>query len=62
MFPFRFDGVAPEPRKGIRAGHVPGSRCIPFGQVVITDVKSMEESHRTQSESANRSIYTIDLV
>ncbi|CAA7406920.1 unnamed protein product [Spirodela intermedia] len=30
----RFDGVAPEPRKGIRAGHVPGSRCIPFGQVL----------------------------
>lgn len=31
----RFDGAAPEPRKGIRAGHVPGSKCIPFGQVGI---------------------------
>ncbi|XP_028549722.1 thiosulfate/3-mercaptopyruvate sulfurtransferase 1, mitochondrial-like isoform X1 [Dendrobium catenatum] len=29
----RFDGAAPEPRKGIRSGHVPGSKCIPFGQV-----------------------------
>ena len=29
----RFDGVAPEPRKGIRSGHVPGSKCIPFPQV-----------------------------
>lgn len=29
----RFDGSAPEPRKGIRAGHVPGSKCIPFPQV-----------------------------
>ncbi|KAL6553313.1 threonyl-tRNA synthetase [Orobanche gracilis] len=28
----RFDGVAPEPRKGIRSGHVPGSKCIPFTQ------------------------------
>ncbi|KAG0476368.1 hypothetical protein HPP92_013209 [Vanilla planifolia] len=31
---FRFDGVAPEPRKGIRSGHVPGSKCIPFGQLL----------------------------
>ncbi|PIN09567.1 Mercaptopyruvate sulfurtransferase/thiosulfate sulfurtransferase [Handroanthus impetiginosus] len=29
----RFDGVAPEPRKGIRSGHVPRSKCIPFAQV-----------------------------
>lgn len=34
FFPHRFDGVAPEPRKGIRSGHVPGSKCIPFGQVI----------------------------
>lgn len=33
----RFDGVAPEPRKGIRSGHVPGSKCIPFGQVTELD-------------------------
>ncbi|KAL2467034.1 Thiosulfate/3-mercaptopyruvate sulfurtransferase 1 [Abeliophyllum distichum] len=30
----RFDGVAPEPRKGIRSGHVPGSKCIPFSQML----------------------------
>ncbi|OAY64950.1 Thiosulfate/3-mercaptopyruvate sulfurtransferase 1, mitochondrial [Ananas comosus] len=30
----RFDGVAPEPRKGIRGGHVPGSKCIPFAQML----------------------------
>ena len=29
----RFEGAAPEPRKGIRSGHVPGSKCIPFAQV-----------------------------
>jgi 3-mercaptopyruvate sulfurtransferase SseA len=29
----RFDGAAAEPRKGIRSGHVPGSKCIPFAQV-----------------------------
>ncbi|KAM3336757.1 Thiosulfate/3-mercaptopyruvate sulfurtransferase 1, mitochondrial [Capsicum chinense] len=30
----RFDGVAPEPRKGIKSGHVPGSKCIPFSQML----------------------------
>ncbi|XP_008787354.1 thiosulfate/3-mercaptopyruvate sulfurtransferase 1, mitochondrial-like [Phoenix dactylifera] len=30
----RFDGIALEPRKGIRSGHVPGSKCIPFGQML----------------------------
>ncbi|KAG5546890.1 hypothetical protein RHGRI_018901 [Rhododendron griersonianum] len=30
----RFDGVAAEPRKGIRSGHVPGSKCIPFLQML----------------------------
>ncbi|XP_076903103.1 thiosulfate/3-mercaptopyruvate sulfurtransferase 1, mitochondrial-like isoform X1 [Bidens hawaiensis] len=32
----RFDGVAAEPRKGIRSGHVPGSKCIPFGLMLDT--------------------------
>ena len=26
----RFDGSAPEPREGLRSGHIPGSRCLPF--------------------------------
>lgn len=30
----RFDGDAPEPRKGIKSGHVPGSKCIPFPQML----------------------------
>ncbi|KAA8527190.1 hypothetical protein F0562_008581 [Nyssa sinensis] len=30
----RFDGLAPEPRKGIRSGHVPNSKCIPFPQML----------------------------
>ncbi|XP_043806204.1 thiosulfate/3-mercaptopyruvate sulfurtransferase 1, mitochondrial isoform X2 [Manihot esculenta] len=30
----RFDGAAPEPRKGIRSGHVPGSKCIPFAHML----------------------------
>lgn len=30
----RFRGEAPEPRAGVRPGHVPGSRNVPFTQVV----------------------------
>ncbi|CAN0901925.1 Thiosulfate/3-mercaptopyruvate sulfurtransferase 1, mitochondrial [Linum grandiflorum] len=30
----RFDGAAQEPRKGVRSGHVPGSKCIPFPQML----------------------------
>ncbi|XP_050224540.1 thiosulfate/3-mercaptopyruvate sulfurtransferase 1, mitochondrial [Mercurialis annua] len=30
----RFDGAVPEPRKGVRSGHVPGSTCIPFPQML----------------------------
>lgn len=30
----RFSGAAPEPRPGLRAGHIPGSRNLPFTDVI----------------------------
>ncbi|KAL3692558.1 hypothetical protein R1sor_006209 [Riccia sorocarpa] len=39
----RFDGTAPEPRKGIRGGHVPGSICVPFPEVLSTEGTLLEE-------------------
>jgi thiosulfate/3-mercaptopyruvate sulfurtransferase len=30
----RFRGEAPEPRPGLRSGHMPGSRNVPFGAIV----------------------------
>lgn len=30
----RFEGAAPEPRPGLRSGHIPGSRNLPFGEVI----------------------------
>lgn len=33
----RFEGSAPEPRPGIRGGHVPGSRNLPYADLVNPD-------------------------
>lgn len=33
----RFAGDAPEPREGMRAGHIPGSRNLPFTQLINDD-------------------------
>ncbi len=33
----RFRGDAPEPRPGLRAGHIPGSCNLPFGQLLNPD-------------------------
>jgi thiosulfate/3-mercaptopyruvate sulfurtransferase len=33
----RFTGTEPEPRAGLRSGHVPGSRNLPFTELVSSD-------------------------
>lgn len=33
----RFDATEPEPRAGMRSGHIPGSLNLPFQQLVYTD-------------------------
>ena len=33
----RFTGTAQEPRKGMRAGHIPGSLSLPFGKLLDDD-------------------------
>ena len=33
----RFRGEAPEPREGLRSGHIPGARNVPFGDLLNAD-------------------------
>lgn len=33
----RFEGREPEPRPGLRGGHIPGARNVPYGRVVDAD-------------------------
>lgn len=35
--PERFRGEAPEPRPGVRPGHIPGAKSLPFGQLYNPD-------------------------
>lgn len=33
----RFNGAAPEPRAGVRSGHMPGARNLPYGRLLTDD-------------------------
>lgn len=35
--PGRFEGSAPEPRAGLRAGHIPGARNVPYATLLNAD-------------------------
>jgi len=37
----RFDGTVPEPRAGLRGGHIPGARNLPFGDILDPETKLM---------------------
>jgi thiosulfate/3-mercaptopyruvate sulfurtransferase len=49
----RFTGEAPEPRHGLRGGHMPGARNLPWGELLNVDgtMKPSEEL-RTRFEAA----------
>ncbi|WP_298434561.1 3-mercaptopyruvate sulfurtransferase [uncultured Jannaschia sp.] len=40
----RFRGDAPEPRPGLRAGHIPGARNVPFGTLLEADGTMKDEA------------------
>lgn len=37
----RFEGTTPEPRPGLRGGHIPGARNLPFGDILDPETKLM---------------------
>lgn len=44
----RFRGAAPEPREGLRAGHIPKARNVPFGSLLNED-KTMKPVDETRA-------------
>lgn len=38
----RFEGVVAEPRPGLRAGHIPGSRNVPYGALIEAGTATMK--------------------
>lgn len=44
----RFRGEAPEPRQGLRAGHIPGARSVPFTSL-LNDDKTMKSPQETRA-------------
>lgn len=44
----RFEGAAPEPREGLRSGHIPGSLNLPFGDLLNATTQTL----RTKEELA----------
>lgn len=44
----RFRGDAPEPREGLRAGHIPGARNVPYTEL-LNDDKTLKSADETRA-------------
>ena len=52
----RFEGKIPEPRKGLRSGHIKNSFCLPFNQCInqkTGEFKSLEELRKLFEQYEN---------
>ena len=59
----RFAGIDPEPRPGVPAGHMPGSRSLPFGKLLAPDgsllpPEQLREVFRTAGVDGSRPVVT----
>jgi thiosulfate/3-mercaptopyruvate sulfurtransferase len=50
----RFNGSVPEPRAGMKSGHIPGARSIPFGEVL--DAGKMRSADELRARFAQAGI------
>ena len=44
----RFDGTEPEPREGMRSGHIPGARNLPYGELVDAETGTLLDPPQLQ--------------
>ncbi|MBW8617724.1 MAG: sulfurtransferase, partial [Hyphomicrobiales bacterium] len=58
----RFKGDAPEPRPGLKSGHMPGSFNVPFGDVVkngtLVDPKSLQNAFNNAGVDLSKPVIT----
>lgn len=59
----RFNGAAPEPRAGVRSGHMPGARNLPYGRLLNDDGTMkrgacLEEAFADAGVDINRPVIT----
>ena len=58
----RFNGIAPEPRAGLRAGHMPGSHNLPYGELIhngaLKPRNELEAIFRSYGVDVTKSIVT----
>lgn len=52
----RFSGEEPEVRPGLRGGHIPGSRNLPFGGLLDPDTKTLKDAAALQAVFASAGI------
>lgn len=45
----RFTGIDPEPKSGLRSGHIPGSLNVPFGSLFNPDTKTFRSADELKS-------------
>lgn len=53
--PGRFAGVDPEPREGLRSGHIPGSKNVPF-QMLLNDDGTMKSHDALRAAFADAGV------
>lgn len=58
----RFKGEAPEPRPGIRAGHIPGSASVPFSDLLDAETGCFKSVSEVRSRFADAGVDHLPVV